>query len=164
MAQTITSTALAISPNGETVVNGTQQGGIFIFKVGHSDSVKSKNFHSQQIRSIIFLNDFSFVTSSDDGIMGLWTITPEMEIPPIKLRGHSSSVGIDTVSSNLNGTILSGSRDGTVRLWDIKPISNMNSLSDNDDIMKFACLRIKDHPVFRESEKNDSICEKILSK
>jgi WD40 repeat protein len=164
LPQTITSTALAISPNGETVVGGTQQGGIFIFKVGKSDSVKSENFHSQQIRSIIFLNDFSFVTSSDDGSMGLWTITSsDMEISSIKLRGHLSPSGIDTVSSNSDGTIFSGSRDGTVRLWDIKPISTMNFLSDNN-ILKFACLRIKDHPAFRDSEKNDSICEKIVNR
>ena len=157
------SIALAVSLSG-LIIAGTDEGRILLYNksVNLGYEYKLPDFHHKQIRSIVFLNNHRFVTSSDDGNIGLWDWDlnlKRLKSPPVKLRGHSKSI-VSIIPLDAE-TVFSIGEDSNIRIWDIKELPNIDYSSDSNILLRIACRRLKNHPILRESAKASSICTRF---
>lgn len=149
--------------------------------------------HEAQVNSIAFSSDSNYIVSgSNDKTIKLWKIPTESEIQELRecfhkmltskttksdnkifpntakyvtqtLRGHEDAV-TSVAFSNDDTYIVSGSKDQTVRIWDIQKTSE-----DVFDNLCIACNRLRFHPTFQihdtaEIQKAYEICQKYVWK
>ncbi|RUT02247.1 hypothetical protein DSM106972_063220 [Dulcicalothrix desertica PCC 7102] len=105
--------SLAISPDGKTLVSGSDQR-IKVWDIQLGQEIFSFYGHADWVRSIIFSPDGeSFVTAGDTKIK-IWDVSTAKKL-------HSFQAHDDVVSSlalSYDGaTLVSGSYDGTVKIW-----------------------------------------------
>ncbi|MEH2091333.1 serine/threonine-protein kinase [Nostoc sp.] len=109
--------ALAISPDGHTLVSGSDDKNIKLWDLNTQRVLASLSGHSQAVKSVTFSPDGQILaTASDDKTIKLWQVETLKEI--CTLLGHSHAV--KSVAFSPDGRILaSGSWDKTVKLWDV---------------------------------------------
>ncbi|MEH1951304.1 MAG: serine/threonine-protein kinase [Nostoc sp.] len=109
--------ALAISPDGHTLVSGSDDKNIKLWDLNTQRVLASLSGHSQAVKSVTFSPDGQILaTASDDKTIKLWQVETLKEIST--LLGHSHAV--KSVAFSPDGQILaSGSWDKTVKLWDV---------------------------------------------
>ncbi len=109
--------SLAISPDGNTLVSGSEDKIIRLWDLNHKKCFASLAGHSQAVKSVAFSPDGQILaTASDDRTIKLWDVNTLHEI--FTLWGHAHAV--KSVAFSPDGEILaSGSWDKTVKIWDI---------------------------------------------
>ena len=91
--------------------------------------------HTDFIMNVIIKNNL-IITSSKDNTIRIWSI-PEIKCIGI-LKGHSESVNCADIyiKKNIN-YLISGCKDGSIKLWDIKKIINENNnKNENENIIE----------------------------
>jgi len=95
--------------------------------------------HTDFIMSITVKKDY-IITSSKDNTLRIWKINKEIKnkYDSIKciclLKGHSQSVNCsDIYIKKNNNYLISGCKDGSIKLWDIKQIKENNDGNSNND-------------------------------
>ena len=98
--------------------------------------------HTDFIMSITVKNDY-IITSSKDNTLRIWKINKEIKnkYDSIKciclLKGHSQSVNCsDIYIKKNNNYLISGCKDGSIKLWDIKQIKENNDGDNNNDFIE----------------------------
>ena len=93
--------------------------------------------HDDFIMSIIVKNNL-IITSSKDNTIRIWKINfiDKDKYDSIKciciLKGHSESVNCSDIYMKKNDYLISGCKDGSIKLWDIKQIKE--KIDNNDNI------------------------------
>jgi WD40 repeat protein len=117
--------SVAFSPDGKVLAAGSQEKVIKLWDVAAGTELHTLTGHTDGVQSIAFSPDGRLLASScapldyfssqtKDTSIKLWDLTTGREVR--SLIGHSSAVF--SLAFNPNGDILaSGSRDGTIRLW-----------------------------------------------
>jgi WD40 repeat protein len=110
-------TSIAFSPNGKTVVSGSEDITLRLWDVGSGREVKTIKGHTNSVTSIAYSPDGkTLISGSSDNTLRLWDVTTGLEVKTF--NGHKNSV--TSVAYSPDGkTLISGSSDKTLRLWDV---------------------------------------------
>ena len=117
-------TACAISADRRRVISGARDGSVRLWHL-HTDGMEILEGHRALVSGCAILPDGRVVTTSQDGELRLRSAATLQE--PVELGEHGGSV--DCVAITPDGTqVLSISRDGTAKLWDLTARRCMQTL------------------------------------
>ncbi|MFE1747417.1 caspase family protein [Coleofasciculus sp. H7-2] len=124
--------SVAFSPDGKILATASWDNTIKLWKVADGTPINTLAGHSDGVTSISFSRDGRvLVSGSADNTIKLWNIA---DATPIKtLLGHSGK--ISSISFSPDGTLISGSEDSGVRLWNL----------DLDNLLTRGCDRLRDY-------------------
>ncbi|MDB9449523.1 WD40 repeat domain-containing protein [Dolichospermum circinale] len=124
--------AIAVTPDGKTVISGSYDKTIKIWDVETGTEKFTLEGHSSSVKAIALTSDGKTVISgSSDNTIKIWDITQQKtgffdfiheRIPSrlkFTLKGHSDSVKAIAVTPD-GKTVISGSYDKTIKIWDVE--------------------------------------------
>lgn len=110
--------ALVITPDGETVVAGTEDGWISGWNIERGKQTLSLGKHSSWVWGLaVAANGSDLISGSGDSTVGLWDLKSRRRIAV--LEGHTDKVSKVAISSDGLWAV-SGSLDRTARIWNLK--------------------------------------------
>jgi WD40 repeat protein len=127
-----TITAIAVHPDGfpERIINGSLNGTIKVWNMNTEKCEMVCFGHSQQVSCIEFLPNGYVVSGSFDKMIKIWDLNDKfvqlqrqdgnplpINLWKFTLQGHTDIIKCITVLAN--GFIVSGSRDQTLRIWNV---------------------------------------------
>jgi WD40 repeat protein len=109
--------AAALSPDGCSVVFGSQDHGIHVWDTATGTQRSTINGHSSVVTALAFSHDGQFlVSSSYNNTILVWNFTAGAQQPDYVLKGHTDSV--NSVAFSLDAKlVVSSSADDTMRVW-----------------------------------------------
>jgi len=106
---------LAFSPDGQTLLAGTENGAIYVFEPNTLKELKKMTHHKSPVVSIHFSSDNSLVVSSEkDRKTVVWDA--QRHEPLFTLEGHRRTVTGSTVLQDGNHIVTAGA-EGILRVW-----------------------------------------------
>lgn len=124
-------TCISFSSDSELMACGTIEGEVGIWKLSTGKLIKSfTNVHQNGVTSVSFSADHqSLLTTGFDNNVHILGMKSGRILK--ELRGHSSYVNCAIWLDE--STILSGSHDGTVKLWDLHKLECLNTAIPKED-------------------------------
>jgi WD domain, G-beta repeat len=113
--------SIALAPDGVLLAVGTNNGGVLLWDLPTA-RVRWKPDTAAAVRSLAFSSDGRLLAAAEASRVQIWNVLTGMKVAVLK--GHEkqvSSVAFAPRSGAEHGTLLSGSQDGTVRVWDVNP-------------------------------------------
>ncbi len=109
---------VAISADGSLIAAATADGKAFVWDVRTQRPIGRPFHHEARVRSVTFSPDGNYIaTGCEDGTVRYWHIATGM--PLVLPRRHTQTAY--EIKWSPHGAIVTGSRDGTARLWPIPP-------------------------------------------
>jgi serine/threonine protein kinase len=106
--------SVAFSPDGRTLAMGTEEGSVKLWDVESKSLRLSVHAHQRPVWTIAFFGDGKFATGSSDMTVKIWSADGE-EHRQIKGVGLIRALALSQDGKRL----VSGGRDGAVRIWDV---------------------------------------------
>jgi len=134
----VTSVVLVENPSGiRVLVSGSADGLLAFHQENTGRDLALVQAHKDNISSIALANDGRVITASDDFTLRIWNSKTFKEVEV--LRGHVGPVTCCAFhpSSRL---IASGSRDKTIRIWDLK--ADVSNFDENYDTKGKYCQKV----------------------
>jgi WD40 repeat protein len=113
--------SIALNPTGSLLAVGTDKGGVLLWDVPQA-RLQGRLPTAGAVRSVAFSSDGNLLAAAEASRVQVWDVPSGAGIAVLK--GHEKQVWSVTFfprSDTARGTILSGSQDGTVRVWDLNP-------------------------------------------
>ena len=131
---------VAFSPNGEQIISATYHEAIRIWDSDTGHLIQSIDVNSYNVKSAVFSPDGNTIFSiccpldfsSNDIVIKTWNAKTGLEIKTVLLKGRTWGINCFLFSPNCQ-TIVTGSNDGNIRLWntesgllrkELKPTTN----------------------------------------
>jgi Tol biopolymer transport system component len=113
------------SPDGRTIVSGSYDNSIKLWDAASGREWWALGSHDSAVESVAFSPDGQTIVSGSgdktvglwDATVGLWDIVMQRQTRTRTLSGHTGTVNSVAFSPD-GGTIISGSSDDTVKVWD----------------------------------------------
>jgi len=136
---------VAFSPDGKTFASGSNDNTIKLWSVDGGREIKTLSGHADWVWAVAFSSDKKTLASGSlDKTIKLWNVETGQEImtltgsvvrvetPPVD--GKRDRNGVQAVAFSPDGkTLASGSRDKTVRLWDVASGKELHVLSSHTE-------------------------------
>ena len=135
-------TAAAFSPDGRFVISGSGDDTLKMWDTETGAELRTLAGHTNPVLAASFSPDGRFIVSgSSDDTLKLWPVLREVEVErdaeiSAELRtlaGHAGGVNAATLSPD-GRFIVSGSEDGTLKLWDAETGAELRTLDGNNRI------------------------------
>ncbi|CCI20766.1 WD40 repeat domain-containing protein [Microcystis aeruginosa] len=128
-------TAVAVPPDGEIIASGSEDKTVKIWSVKTGEILATLQGHSDKVLTVKFSQNGQLLASGggeNDKTVIIWNLG---EKSSITLKGHSDWFGgILSVDFGSNNKFLaSGSKDKTIKIWDIKRGTEVKTLSEHSD-------------------------------
>lgn len=124
-AGTTSIVSLAFNPNGKYVVSGDSEGVIKIWNLTNGEDRSMESPGKSWGSDLVFSPDGAQIASSDGNNIILWNAETTEQVSV--LEGHTDWVSRLTYSAD--GSILaSGGNDNTIRLWDVAPLKEFQTI------------------------------------
>jgi RNA polymerase sigma factor (sigma-70 family) len=108
--------AVALSKDGKLLVSASEDGTVLLWDVVAGRPKATLKGHADPVTAVALSGDGKLVASASDGTVKLWDAVAGRE----KATFEGSTHKVTSVALSGDGKLLvSGSRDGTVRLWDL---------------------------------------------
>jgi WD40 repeat protein len=120
-AHIFASTAIAFSPDSKQIASGGFKGEITLWSVENHRSLASLKSHTDTVRGLQFISPQQLISIADDGYLMLWDIRTERPLRSVKST-PIMSVGV------LEGSIITGHRDGFLRSWRLSDMTLLKEL------------------------------------
>lgn len=146
MAQTLKITALDISPDGSQFATGHMDGSVHITQTSQAVPTESCKPHLSTVTSLHFFpSSRVLLTASSDFSLSILPAAPSEDpsvprdpiTPARRFRGHTRGITSTAIISK-GRNLLSGSRDGTIRIWDVPSESQIRMMNSANG----ACIPI----------------------
>lgn len=133
--------SIKFSSDNREILGGSNDGCIYVFDIERKQLLYRVPAHSDDVNTVAFAepNSQVFFSGSDDNLVKVWdrrllTHTPDdehLEQQPVGiLAGHGS--GITHIDSKGDGNyLISNSKDQSIKLWDLRKMSNSAPSSRN---------------------------------
>ena len=119
-------TAIAVTPDGKTVISGSSDRTIKIWNLETGTEKDTLKGHSESVYAIAVTPDGQTVISgSGDKTIKIWNLVTGEE--KSTLEGHINSVRAIAVTPD-GKTVISGSRDKTIKIWNLETGEEKNTL------------------------------------
>ena len=120
-------TSVAISPDGQTLVSGSNDKTIKIWQLSTGQELRTLTGHSGWISSLAISPDGqTLVSGSWDKTIKIWQLSTGQELRT--LTGHSAHVGSVAISPD-GQTLVSGSGDNTIKIWELSTGRELRTLT-----------------------------------
>lgn len=128
-------TAVAVHPDGEIIASGSEDKTVKIWSVKTGETRFTLQGHGDKVLTVKFSQNGQLLASGggeNDKTVIIWNLG---EKSSITLKGHSDWFGgILSVDFGSNNKFLaSGSKDKTIKIWDIKRGTEVKTLSEHSD-------------------------------
>ena len=151
---------VAFSPDNKTVAIGQSDGGLYLWNLQNNTMGQRFGGTGQPVLSIAFSPDNKIIASGDrDGNVRLWNLVDGTPIGEAFKTYTNPNKAVSSIAFNKTigdgKTVIVAYTDGSVRFWQ----------TAEEALLKVACNRLRDHPVFKdpktEAEKGaKEACEK----
>ena len=129
------SICIAMSPDGQWIASGQlMSSGFMNLVTGTSRLITTRSGMSVQVVSLAFSPDSKYIAGSDDFIY-IWDLETGEEI--CRLIGHTRRAEAVTFSRD-GRLVISGSKDGTIRIWDWRLGCNERVTGNKPEISRLA--------------------------
>jgi WD40 repeat protein len=114
----ISVTALVFHPDGKLVIGATRQKTVFVWNISEEQpAVRRLRGHTEEVRAVaIFPNTPQIVSGGWDCTLRVWDLETGREVRRIELDVRPESQ-VRSVAVTSKDTIISGHRDGQIRIW-----------------------------------------------
>jgi WD40 repeat protein len=119
-------TAVAITPDGQRLISGSQDGAIKIWNLETEDLICTISAHNDSVNTIAITPDGSHIISgSQDGTIKIWNLETEKLIDT--LTGHYASVNAVALTPD-SSVLISASSDCCLKVWNLKTGKELHTL------------------------------------
>nr|WP_228036213.1 WD40 repeat domain-containing protein [Microcystis sp. LEGE 00066] len=128
-------TAVAVHPDGEIIASGSEDKTVKIWSVKTGETRFTLQGHSDKVLTVKFSQNGQLLASGggeNDKTVIIWNLG---EKSSITLKGHSDWFGgiLSVDFGSNNKFLVSGSKDKTIKIWDIKRGTEVKTLSEHSD-------------------------------
>lgn len=104
----------AIAAHGDTLVSGSYDSTVRVWKISTGETVHQLRGHSQKVYSVVLDHERNrCISGSMDNLVKVWSLDTGSVL--YSLEGHSSLVGLLDLQQN---RLVSAAADSTLRIWD----------------------------------------------
>ncbi|MBH8563092.1 serine/threonine protein kinase [Nostoc sp. CENA67] len=142
--------AVAISPDGLTIVSGSKDKTIKVWNLNTGQEIRTLRGHKSYVNSVAISPDGQTVVSGGyDKIIKVWNLNTGEEIRT--LTGHSGEVLSVAISPD-NQTIISGSTDDTIKIWNLSTGKEIRTLSNHSSDVNALAISPNGHLLVSASD------------
>ncbi len=107
-------TTLSFSPDGVLLASGDRNGGLYVWESATGSEFHNLRGHEKMIASMAWRSDSNLLAAgSEDGTFTWWEMANGTQVKKIGSHGGVLALGFGP-----DGRLVSGGRDGHVRIWD----------------------------------------------
>ena len=120
-------TAVAVSPDGKTIVSGSRDHTVKVWDLATDRELRTLKGHTDSVDAVAVTPDgCTIISGSRDKTVKVWDLASGRDLRT--LRGHNRRVTAVAVTPD-GCTIISGSRDKTAKVWDLATGRELRTLA-----------------------------------
>jgi WD40 repeat protein len=120
--------AVDFNNDGSLLLSGSNDNNIKLWNVETGELLKTFSEHVTQTKDVVFTSDGKNAVSAENNYIVYWRNVVEGHIGKKPFYGHTGTVNSIDMNQDMS-KIVSGSRDGTIKIWDVESGQMLQSIN-----------------------------------